>query len=256
MITSETLSLEEPDGGVLVVRYVQIDNGIDMGGKLVIDRANGDYVAKEVEACIAYDYAGTEVQLGTDHLRIYSSGSDQRSFVNVLCRRDGPEPWGGLSGLMLTVSAAQQLAELLRGAAQGAKRRTPGYMTEDLELREIAGPPRYTSRTEKPVEHITLQAATGERIGYIYANDEDEAAGFRPHAGASAAAWNLAAFWVRILMECRKQGLKPSAALDRMLATSDPLSRVVPGSRATAESLGRLEELAGTRAMPPATRDR
>lgn len=253
VITTETLSLEIPDGGLLLVRYVVVENGIDMGGKLVLDRANGEYVAGELEACCEYDYAGTEVQRGPDHLRIYQSGSDQRSIVNILCRRDAALPHGGLSGLMLTVPAARQLAKFLRGAVPAAgpvvapetRRPAPGYMTEDLELRIIAGPPRYASRTEKPVEYFALETAAGERIGYFYFNDADDAAGFRPQAGASPTALNHAAFWVQMLLDSKIRGLKPSGALAEMLAVNISLSRVVPGSRAVAESLGRLEEIAG-----------
>src|SRR3954451_478835 len=96
-------------------------------------------------------------------------------------------------------------------------RRPPGYMTEDLQMREISGPPRYTSRTDKPVEHITLRTTTGEVMGYFYFNDDDDAAGWQPQAGASPTAQNHAAFWVGILLDCKKRGLNPSAALDEML---------------------------------------
>jgi hypothetical protein len=120
----------------------------------------------------------------------------------------------------------------------------PGYMTEDLEMREVSGPPRYTSRTNKPVDHITLATKEGEVIGYIYANDEDEAAGWQAVAGASPDAQNLAAPWMRMLHGAKKRGVKPGAALDEMLRATHPDSRIVPGSRKTSASLDVLKQLA------------
>ena len=120
----------------------------------------------------------------------------------------------------------------------------PGYMTEDLQMREVSGPPRYTSRTEKPVEHITLATQDGKPIGFFYVNDEDEAAGWQPVAGASPDEQNLVAPWYRMLLDAKKRGLKPSIVLDEMLRATLPNSHVVPGSRARSASLDALKELA------------
>ena len=121
----------------------------------------------------------------------------------------------------------------------------PGYMTEDLQPREISGPPRYTSRTNGPVDHITLGTQDGKLIGYFYANDDDEAAGFQPIAGASPDEQNLVAPWSRMLLDAKKRGLKPSAALDEMLRATHRNSRIVPGSRTTSAGLDALKALAG-----------
>jgi len=121
----------------------------------------------------------------------------------------------------------------------------PGYMTEDLQPREISGPPRYTSRTSRPVAHITLGTQDGKPIGYFYANDEDGAAGWQPLAGASPDEQNLVAPWNRMLLDARKRGLKPSAALDEMVGATHRNSRIVPGSRTTSASLDALKALAG-----------
>jgi hypothetical protein len=105
-----------------------------------------------------------------------------------------------------------------------AERRAPGYMTEDLQPRIAAGAPRYTSRTAKQVEHVALAKRSGERIGYLYANDEDDAAGWIAVAGLTPAGWNLATPWVRILHDA---------------------THVVPGSRTTSASLSTLRKIAG-----------
>jgi len=118
-------------------------------------------------------------------------------------------------------------------------------MTEDLQLRMLSGPPKYTSRTDGPVEHITLRTTGGEVMGYIYVNDDDDAAGWVPHPAASPAAQNLASFWVGILLESKKRGCKPSEALAAILETTHSHSHVVPGSRETSPGLAALKSRAG-----------
>jgi len=115
VITHESLALDTSDPQVVRVNYVQLDDGIDMGGKLVFDRANLGYVIKEVQAASGYTYEKTEAQVGPDHFRIYQSGSDQQPIVNVLVRREKSLPHGGLTGVMMTIPYAKKLVELLTG---------------------------------------------------------------------------------------------------------------------------------------------
>ena len=121
----------------------------------------------------------------------------------------------------------------------------PGYMTEDLQPREISGPPRYTSRTNGPVEHITLATQDGKPIGYFYANDEDEAAGVVLLASARPDEQNLVAPWNRMLLDAKKRGLKPGAALDEIVGATHRNSRILAGSRNRSASLDALKALAG-----------
>ena len=118
-------------------------------------------------------------------------------------------------------------------------------MSEDLQPRIIAGPPLYTSRTEKPVEHIALADQRDVVFGYIYANNDDEAVGFEGRPAAGYESWNLVAPWNRMLSDAKRRGLKPSDALDELIrAGSVARSHVVPGSRRTAASLAALKKLA------------
>ena len=83
--------------------------------------------------------------------------------------------------------------------------------------------------------------ASGEVIGYLYANDEDDAAGWVPRVGATPAQLNLASPWMRMLRDAKRRGLVPTAALDEaQVATPSNGSRVVDGSRATSASLATL----------------
>lgn len=128
----------------------------------------------------------------------------------------------------------------------------PGYMTEDLELREVAGPPSYKEITEKPVEYIAIANQRDALIAYLYANDEDDVVGWlaRPAAGHEGHSYYP---WMVKLRDCKARGLKPSAALDELVrggtdTPEDPRSHVVPGSRQHAASLAELKQIAG---VPP-----
>ena len=125
------------------------------------------------------------------------------------------------------------------------RRRAPGYMTEDLQMRIISGPPSYTTRTDGPVDHVMLRTTTGEVMGYIYVNDDDDAAGWIPLAGASPHAQNLAAFWIRILRDLKGRERKPSEALAQALTVVSPHFEVVAESRQTSANLEALKILAG-----------
>jgi hypothetical protein len=123
---------------------------------------------------------------------------------------------------------------------------TDGFLREDLEPRIVSGPPRYSSRTEKAVEHVALANAQGAVIGWFYANDEDDAAGWVARPRATPEDWNLATPWARMLHDAKKRGLRPTQALDEMLrAGAHALGgRVVPGSRRMSPSLAALRQLA------------
>lgn len=124
------------------------------------------------------------------------------------------------------------------------ERRPPGYMNEDLQMREVSGPPKYTSRTDKPVEHITIADPHGQVIGYLYANDEDDAAGWVPRPAAGPAAGNLVTPYIRGLLDAKKRGLAPTAALDELLGHAHSGVKAIAGSRATAANLDTLRALA------------
>ena len=115
-------------------------------------------------------------------------------------------------------------------------RRPPGYMSEEFEF-HISGPPLYRARTDKPVEHVTLRTAEGELMGYIHANDEDDAAGWQPASGAIPTAQNHAAPWMRNLQAAKTRGLKPSASLDELLCATHPSAHIAPGLRSTSANL-------------------
>lgn len=128
-----------------------------------------------------------------------------------------------------------------------ADERPPGFLTEDLELRVTGGPPRYRSKTNGPVDYIAILDAQDAVIGHIYANDDDDAAGWHPRSGAEPEALNLAAPWVRMLHEAKARDLAPTAALDELVARgtdreANPRSRAAHARRSAA-GIAALTEL-------------
>lgn len=112
---------------------------------------------------------------------------------------------------------------------------------------EPGGPERYARHTGKPVRYLAVADVNDQVIGYVWANDEDGAAGISIVKAAGPAASNEAAVWVRKLRSAKERGLPPSQALAEMIQDSpfSPRSHVVPGSLAEAPSIVVVDDLAG-----------
>jgi hypothetical protein len=176
------------------------------------------------------------------------AGSDPKPGTGEAASATVPERNPGsakvaFSGAMMvsldTGSSGVTLARMSTG------RRPPGYLTEDLHL-QVSGPARYTSRTEKPVEHITLTDGSGAVIGYLYANDDDDAAGWVPRATATPEQQNLASPWMMLLLEAKTRGIRPSAALDELLSARPSNQSRAIAARQTAAGLEALRQLAAS----------
>jgi hypothetical protein len=145
----------------------------------------------------------------------------------------------------------------------GTDRKPPGYMTEDLTLRVVGGPPTYKGITEKPLEYIAIANQSDVVIAYIYANDEEDVAAWLARPAAGHEGHSAYYPWMVKLRDCKARGLPPSAALDELVrdgtdAPANPRSHVVPGPRQHADSLAALKQLAGVVPPPdePASRGR
>jgi hypothetical protein len=133
-------------------------------------------------------------------------------------------------------------------------RKPPGYMTEDLTLRVVSGPPSYKGITEKAVEYIAIANQSDVIVGYLYANDEDDVVGWQPRPAAGNDAHSTYYRWMMMLRDCKARGLPPSAALEELVRVGvdhpeKPRSHVAAGPRQQAASLAALKEIAG--ALPP-----
>ncbi|MFF9571915.1 DUF6508 domain-containing protein [Streptomyces sp. NPDC014685] len=109
-----------------------------------------------------------------------------------------------------------------------------------------SGAPRYRGTTDKPVRHLTVADARGVAMGYLWANDEDDAAGWCLRPAGDSAGFEDGLTWSGKLNEAKARGLAPTAALAEPAGGAGPgtVGRVVPGSLATAPSLEALKELA------------
>ncbi|MEU9314214.1 DUF6508 domain-containing protein [Streptomyces sp. NPDC048295] len=102
--------------------------------------------------------------------------------------------------------------------------------------------PRYRTETDGPVHHLTVANARGEAMGYLWANDEDDAAGWCLRPAGDGAGFGEGLEWSGKLDAAKARGLAPTAALAGLARGSDPrgVGHVVPGSLATAPSLEAL----------------
>ncbi|MEU3512396.1 hypothetical protein ABZ733_31855 [Streptomyces longwoodensis] len=119
-------------------------------------------------------------------------------------------------------------------------------LTEPLQFEEVAGPPRYARTTDKPVQYVTVANGQGTVLGYVWANDEDDAAGWTVRKSGGDEAFNRGALYVSRLRDAKARGITPTAALAELLGYSDPAnpSHVVPGSLTQAPSLQVVKERA------------
>jgi hypothetical protein len=110
LITYESVSVAASEPGLVTVHYAQLDDGLDMGGRLCIERQSVPAVVELLHACLnVYGFPATARRCGHDNFRVYESGPEQRPFYNIFNRRPEGVPHGGLSGLMLTRAAAEEL---------------------------------------------------------------------------------------------------------------------------------------------------
>ncbi|MEU6237312.1 hypothetical protein [Kitasatospora sp. NPDC047058] len=125
----------------------------------------------------------------------------------------------------------------------------------DMQMRLVeGGPVDYTFRTEKPVEYVAVANASDGILGYLFACDADDAAGWVDRPAAGAVAMNSGTYWYGKLRDAKGRGLLPSQALAELSADTGGgwSGQVVPGSRARAESLAGLREKAREGWEPPA----
>ena len=121
----------------------------------------------------------------------------------------------------------------------------PGYLTDDLQLRFLAGPPSYRHATDKPVDYISVSNPVGVVVGFIYANDDDDVVAWLPRRAAGHEAHSSYYPWMVRLRDCKVRGLRPSLALEELIAVAGvDGTQVVAGPRQHAASLVALKAIA------------
>jgi hypothetical protein len=115
VIGKESVSVDASEPEFIGVHYVQLDDGIDMGGRLLLERQSVPLIIALLHASLnVYAFTGVECRCGDDAFSVYGSGSDQQPIINILNRRPDGVPHGGLTGLMMTTAAAEALFGQLR----------------------------------------------------------------------------------------------------------------------------------------------
>ncbi|MGW9025534.1 hypothetical protein ACWGQ5_15185 [Streptomyces sp. NPDC055722] len=127
-----------------------------------------------------------------------------------------------------------------------SERRVSSRMTEPLQFEEVDSPPRYATSTDKPVRYAAVADRHGTVLGYVWANDDDDAAGWKVRPAGGDEAFNMGALWVSKLHDAKVRGLAPTAALTEMIRESDPdkPSHIVSNSVKEAENLEIVKALA------------
>ncbi|MBW8485280.1 hypothetical protein [Actinomadura parmotrematis] len=125
--------------------------------------------------------------------------------------------------------------------------------TADLDLRRVGGADRYANRTDGPVRHLTVAAADGTVLGYLWAGEDGASAGFVRRADGGDAAGNEAVAWSHELRAAKERGVPAASLLAEFAAASLPVApnanhtgRVLPGSERSAPSLDALTSLAAS----------
>lgn len=117
--------------------------------------------------------------------------------------------------------------------------------TEPLQFKVVGGPEDYGDTAESTVRYVVVANRSGV-LGYLWAADEEDSAGYEPRPAGGGDAFNAGSPWIMKLREAKARSLKPSQALAELseLPGDEQMGRVVPGSEAEAPSLAALTELA------------
>ncbi len=109
------------------------------------------------------------------------------------------------------------------------------------------GPPRYQNHTDKPVRYFTVvDRQDGAVLGYLWVNDEDDAAAWEPHEAAGPRALMEGFGLFNRLEKAKGRGIRPSQAIEEMLAepATGKYGRALPDSLTDAPNAAAVEALA------------
>ncbi|MFI5881757.1 hypothetical protein [Streptomyces sp. NPDC051554] len=118
---------------------------------------------------------------------------------------------------------------------------------EDVHFNLVKpGPPRYRTRTDKPVRYFTVaDKEGGAALGYVWAGDEDDAAAWEQRAAAGGRALAEGGHWHARLEEAKGRGIPPSQALAEMLSNPEGnRGRALSDSLTDAPNAAAVETLA------------
>lgn len=118
-IIQQSIAVSPTGTGEVLIRHVEVhDDGIDMGGELVLEVANAAWLAdKALEAADAWGFARLEQAMAPDHFIIYVGGSDWQPFVHIHNLREAAPRHAKTWTLAMTTDLARQLGDELKALA-------------------------------------------------------------------------------------------------------------------------------------------
>jgi hypothetical protein len=119
---------------------------------------------------------------------------------------------------------------------------------DDMLFRQVSpGPPRYQTRTDRPVRYFAVvDKENGVVLGYVWAGDEDDAAAWEPRQAAGPRALMEGSGWFHRLEKAKGRGVRPSQALEELLAepAAGKYGRALPDSLTDAPNADAVKALA------------
>ncbi len=118
-------------------------------------------------------------------------------------------------------------------------------LSEDLQLIPLSGGPQdYSNTVDGPVVYVTVANDNGV-LGYLWAGDAGDAAGYVARQAGGDEAYNAGVAWNDEFRSRKERGLLPSEALAELSAIPGGVhwGHVVPGTQTDAPDLAALKEL-------------
>jgi hypothetical protein len=122
---------------------------------------------------------------------------------------------------------------------------TSPRLTEDVHFRVVDGPQQYARKATGPIRYAPVRRG-GTVLGYLWAADDQDAAGMARRPAAGDAGGNASVYWTLALRTAKARDLRPSEALAVLAAEAgdDTNGHVVLSALTEIDSLTALRELA------------
>ncbi len=133
-INDDKLFINNSESEFVKVQYYEIDDGLDLGEWLYLERASIPTFIDLLSQCLsAYG-----LRSGNDSIQIYDSGRKPQSFYNIDNRRPDGVEYSGLSGFTINRSDAEELLRRLTGITAATSDTASTREMLDQQLLEAA----------------------------------------------------------------------------------------------------------------------
>lgn len=118
-IIQQSIAVSLTGTGEVLIHHTEVhDDGVDMGGELVLELAHAAWLAERThEAAEAWGFARLEQPMAPDHFILYVGGSDWQPFVHIHNLREAAPRHAKTYTLAMTTELAKQLGDELKALA-------------------------------------------------------------------------------------------------------------------------------------------